>query len=357
MEIQEEDFLDNGSLSGEVQDELYEHYRFNGRQRPGAAADRQIPGTIHPKTPPANRVQNAIRAQNVLVNDAPVNPNYKVRPGDVIRVVMPTPVREDVLIPENIPLNIVYEDDDLLVVDKPAGMVVHPGHGNYTGTLVNALAYRFQQLPSTGGDGPSGAGPPDRQGYQRVAGGGQDGTCHEPTWPRQFFEHSISRRYKALVWGDFVEDEGTYRGNIGRNPSNRLQMAVFPDGEAGKPAVTHFRVVQRFGYVTLVECRLETGRTHQIRAHFSFHRHPLFSDARYGGDQILKGTISGAYKLFIRRTMEALPRQALHAELLGFVHPITGQYLEFTSPLPEDFRTALRLWEDYAKESMAARRY
>lgn len=355
MEIQEEDFLDNGSLSGEVQDELYEHHRFTAdKGQEPLRIDKFLVQFIQNAT--RNRVQNAIRAQNVLVNDAPVKPNYKVRPGDVIRVVMPTPVREEVLIPENIPLNIVYEDDDLLVVDKPAGMVVHPGHGNYTGTLVNALAYRFQQLPSTGAmDRPGLVHRIDKDTSGLLVVAKTELAMNHLA--RQFFGHSISRRYKALVWGDFVEDEGTYRGNIGRNPSNRLQMAVFPDGEAGKPAVTHFRVVQRFGYVTLVECRLETGRTHQIRAHFSFHRHPLFSDARYGGDHILKGTVSGAYKLFIRRTMEALPRQALHAELLGFVHPSTGQYLEFTSPLPEDFRTALHLWEDYAKESMAARRY
>ena len=242
----------------------------------------------------------------------------------------------------------------------PTGSSSFPPPERWTvwdGTLVNALTYHLRTLPMFR-EGDLRAGlvhriDKDTSGLLVVA----KTELAMNHLARQFFEHSISRRYKALVWGDFVEDEGTYRGNIGRNPSNRLQMAVFPDGEAGKPAVTHFRVVQRFGYVTLVECRLETGRTHQIRAHFSFHRHPLFSDARYGGDQILKGTISGAYKLFIRRTMEALPRQALHAELLGFVHPTTGQYLEFTSPLPEDFRTALRLWEDYAKESMAARRY
>ena len=267
MEIQEEDFLDNGSLSGEVQDELYEHYRFTAdKGQEPLRIDKFLVQFIQNAT--RNRVQNAIRAQNVLVNDAPVKPNYKVRPGDVIRVVMPTPVREDVLIPENIPLNIVYEDDDLLVVDKPAGMVVHPGHGNYTGTLVNALAYRFQQLPSTGAmDRPGLVHRIDKDTSGLLVVAKTELAMNHLA--RQFFEHSISRRYKALVWGDFVEDEGTYRGNIGRNPSNRLQMAVFPDGEAGKPAVTHFRVVQRFGYVTLVECRLETGRTHQIRAHFS----------------------------------------------------------------------------------------
>ena len=235
MEIQEEDFLDNGSLSGEVQDELYEHYRFTAdKGQEPLRIDKFLVQFIQNAT--RNRVQNAIRAQNVLVNDAPVKPNYKVRPGDVIRVVMPTPVREDVLIPENIPLNIVYEDDDLLVVDKPAGMVVHPGHGNYTGTLVNALAYRFQQLPSTGAmDRPGLVHRIDKDTSGLLVVAKTELAMNHLA--RQFFEHSISRRYKALVWGDFVEDEGTYRGNIGRNPSNRLQMAVFPDGEAGKPAI------------------------------------------------------------------------------------------------------------------------
>lgn len=334
-------------------DELYEHHRFTAdKGQEPLRIDKYLVNSIQNAT--RNRVQNAIRAQSVLVNDAPVKPNYKIRPGDVVRVVLPTPIRQDVLIPQDIPLNIVYEDDELIVVDKPAGMVVHPGHGNYTDTLVNALAYRFEHLPSAGAMQRPGLVhriDKDTSGLLVVAK-----TEYAMTHlARQFFDHSISRRYKALVWGDFLQDEGTYTGHIGRNPSNRLQMAVFPDGESGKPAVTHYRVVQRFGYVTLVECRLETGRTHQIRAHFTFNRHPLFSDARYGGDQILKGTISGAYKTFVRRAMEALPRQALHAELLGFVHPASGKYMEFTSPMPQDFRTALELWDEYSRESMSAR--
>ena len=340
-------------LQDESQDELYEHHRFvaDKGQEP-FRIDKYLVVKVQNAT--RNKVQNAIRAGSVLVNDAPVKPNYKIKPGDVIRVVLPTPVREGIIVPEDIPLKIVYEDDDLIVVDKTAGMVVHPGHGNYSGTLVNALAYHFDHFPT--------AGAMDRPGLVHRIDKDTSGllvvakTEYAMTHlARQFYDHSISRRYKALVWGDFNEDEGTYTGNIGRNPSNRLQMTVFPDGEAGKPAVTHYRVAQRFGYVTLVECRLETGRTHQIRAHFTFNRHPLFSDSRYGGDQILKGTISGAYKLFVRRAMEALPRQALHAELLGFVHPTTGKYLEFSSPMPEDFSSALALWEDYSHHSMSAR--
>ncbi len=341
-------------LQDESQDELYEHHRFvaDKGQEP-FRIDKYLVVKVQNAT--RNKVQNAIRAGSVLVNDAPVKPNYKIKPGDVIRVVLPTPVREGIIVPEDIPLKIVYEDDDLIVVDKAAGMVVHPGHGNYSGTLVNALAYHFDHFPT--------AGAMDRPGLVHRIDKDTSGllvvakTEYAMTHlARQFYDHSISRRYKALVWGDFNEDEGTYTGNIGRNPSNRLQMTVFPDGEAGKPAVTHYRVAQRFGYVTLVECRLETGRTHQIRAHFTFNRHPLFSDSRYGGDQILKGTISGAYKLFVRRAMEALPRQALHAELLGFIHPTTGKYLEFSSPMPEDFSSALALWEDYSHHSMSARK-
>ncbi len=358
MDIQqpeeEFDLTTADEFQDESQDELYEHHRFvaDKGQEP-FRIDKYLVVKVQNAT--RNKVQNAIRAGSVLVNDAPVKPNYKIKPGDVIRVVLPTPVREGIIVPENIPLNIVYEDDNLIVVDKAAGMVVHPGHGNYSGTLVNALAYHFDHFPT--------AGAMERPGLVHRIDKDTSGllvvakTEYAMTHlARQFYDHSISRRYKALVWGDFNEDEGTYTGNIGRNPSNRLQMTVFPEGEAGKPAVTHYRVAQRFGYVTLVECRLETGRTHQIRAHFTFNRHPLFSDSRYGGDQILKGTISGAYKLFVRHAMEALPRQALHAELLGFIHPTTGKYLEFSSPMPEDFSSALALWEDYSHHSMSARK-
>lgn len=354
MDIQQPEEEFELTAADELQDELYEHHRFvaDKGQEP-FRIDKYLVVKVQNAT--RNKVQNAIRAGSVLVNDAPVKPNYKIKPGDVIRVVLPTPVREGIIVPEDIPLKIVYEDDDLIVVDKAAGMVVHPGHGNYSGTLVNALAYHFDHFPT--------AGAMDRPGLVHRIDKDTSGllvvakTEYAMTHlARQFYDHSISRRYKALVWGDFNEDEGTYTGNIGRNPSNRLQMTVFPDGEAGKPAVTHYRVARRFGYVTLVECRLETGRTHQIRAHFTFNRHPLFSDSRYGGDQILKGTISGAYKLFVRRAMEALPRQALHAELLGFIHPTTGKYLEFSSPMPKDFSSALALWEDYSHHSMSARK-
>ncbi|MDD4820332.1 MAG: RluA family pseudouridine synthase [Flavobacteriales bacterium] len=348
-----DDVVQDGAQS-EGEDELYEHYRFvaDKGQEP-LRIDRYLVGFIQNAT--RNKVQNAIRSGSVLVGDVPVKPNYKVKPNDVIRVVLPTPVREGLIIPQDIPLDIVYEDADLIVVNKPAGMVVHPGHGNYSGTLVNALAYHFEHFPT--------AGAMERPGLVHRIDKDTSGllvvakTEYAMTHlARQFFDHSIKRRYKALVWGDFEENEGTYRGNIARNPADRMQMTVFPDGgEVGKPAVTHYRVVQRFGYVTLVECKLETGRTHQIRAHFTFNKHPLFSDERYGGHQILKGTTSGSYKLFIKNAMDTLPRQALHAEILGFVHPTTGEKMEFSTPMPYDMSTAISMWEQYAQESMKSR--
>lgn len=355
MALQQDEDTYEGEEYGRTdqEDELYEHYRFTAdKGQDPLRIDKYLVNFVQNAT--RNKVQNAIRSGSVLVNGQAVKPNYKVKPLDVIRVVLPTPVRTGEIISENIPLDIVYEDADLIVVDKPAGMVVHPGHGNYSGTLVNALAWRFDNFPTMGAM--------DRPGLVHRIDKDTSGllvvakTEYAMTHlARQFFDHTIKRRYKALVWGDFAEDEGTYTGNIGRNPADRMQMTVFPDGSDGKPAVTHYRVAQRFGYVTLVECRLETGRTHQIRAHFTFNKHPLFSDSRYGGHHILKGTTSGAYKLFIRNVMEALPRQGLHAEVLGFVHPSTGKYMEFSSPLPEDFSSAIDMWEEYSRKSMDAR--
>ena len=265
-----------------------------------------------------------------------------------ITVVMPYPKREVEIVPQNIPLDIPYEDDDLLIVDKPAGMVVHPGHGNWDGTLVNALTYHLRTLPMFR-EGDLRAGlvhriDKDTSGLLVVA---KNERAHARL-AKQFFDHTIVRRYYALVWGNPDADEGTIEGNIGRSPKDKLQMCVFADGEQGKHAVTHWRVVRRYGYVTLVECRLETGRTHQIRVHMAWKGFPLFNDARYGGARILKGTTFSKYRQFVENCFALLPRQALHARCLGFVHPSTGREVYFESELPADFRAVLDRWENYA---------
>ncbi len=302
-----------------------------------------------------NRIQAAADGGNVLVNGRPAKSSYKVKPLDRISIVMPYPRRELEIIPENIPLDILYEDDDVLVVDKEAGMVVHPGFGNYTGTLVNALTFHLQHLPMFR-EGDMRAGLVHRidkntSGLLVVA---KNERAHVDL-AKQFFDHTIYRRYVALVWGNIEEDEGTITGNIGRNPKDRLQMWVFADGSDGKHAVTHFRVLRRYGYVTLVECRLETGRTHQIRVHFAWQGHPLFNDERYGGDRILKGTTFMKYKQFIENCFRAMPRHALHARALGFVHPATRKEVMFDSELPDDFRALLSKWETYTAAASGGR--
>ena len=285
---------------------------------------------------------------NILVNGKAAKSSYKVKPLDRISIVMPYPRRELEIVAEDIPLDIVYEDDDLLMVDKAAGMVVHPGFGNYTGTLVNALTFHLQHLPMFS-QGDMRAGLVHRidkntSGLLVVA---KNERAHV-SLAKQFFDHTIYRRYVALVWGNIEQDEGTITGNIGRNPKDRLQMWVFADGSEGKHAVTHYRVLRRYGYVTLVECRLETGRTHQIRVHFSWQGHPLFNDERYGGDRILKGTTFLKYKQFIDNCFRTMPRHALHARSLGFVHPATHREVMFESQLPEDFRRLIDKWETYS---------
>lgn len=297
-----------------------------------------------------NRIQAAIDSGNVLVNDRPTKSSYKVKPLDRIRLVMPYPQREHSLVPQPIPLEIPYEDDDLLLVNKPAGMVVHPGVGNHDGTLVNALLYHLGGPDATAAD-ESRAGlvhriDKDTSGLLVIA---KNDEAHARL-AKQFFDHSIYRRYVALVWGDFAEDEGTITGHIGRSPRDRQKMYVFEDGSQGKHAVTHWRVLRRYGYVTLIECRLETGRTHQIRVHLSWQGHPLFNDARYGGDRILKGTTFAKYRQFIENCFELIPRQALHAKSLGFIHPTTGRELLFDSELPDDLRAVLAKWDSYAAE-------
>lgn len=294
-----------------------------------------------------NRIQAAADSGNILVNDRPAKSSYKVKPLDRIRIVMPYPRREVELRPEPIPLDIPYEDDDLLIVDKPAGLVVHPGVGNYTGTLVNALMYHLQGS-TIAGDGELRAGLVHRidkntSGLLVIA----KNELSHARLAKQFFDHTITRRYVALVWGNFDADEGTITGNIGRSPRDRQKMFVFADGSDGKHAVTHWRVLRRYGYVTLVECRLETGRTHQIRVHMAYAGHPLFNDERYGGDRILKGTTFAKYRQFIENCFAVMPRHALHARSLGFTHPATHREMLFESELPDDFRALLAKWESY----------
>lgn len=294
-----------------------------------------------------SRLQSAAEAGNILVNNVSVKPNYRVKPLDEIVVVMDYPKHELKIIPEEIPLNIVYEDEHLIVVNKPAGLVVHPGHGNYTGTLVNALAWYFRDLPLFNSEDPR----PglvhridkDTSGLLVVAKTEQA----RNKLALQFFEKTTERLYQALVWGNVKENEGTITGNIGRSLKNRQVFTVFPEGEFGKHAVTHYKVLKRIGYVSLVECRLETGRTHQIRVHMKHINHPLFNDANYGGDQILKGTTFTKYRQFIQNCFKILPRQALHAKTLGFLHPASGKMMQFDSNLPEDMATVIEKWENY----------
>ncbi|WP_343534054.1 RluA family pseudouridine synthase [Pedobacter sp.] len=293
-----------------------------------------------------NRIQNAIDAGNVLVNKQTIKASYKVKPLDEISIVYAQPPRDTEVYPENIPLDIVYEDDDLLVVNKPAGMVVHPGYNNYTGTLVNALAYHFDQLPTLpGNDGRPGLVhriDKDTSGLLLIS----KNEITMTKLAKQFFDHSITRKYIALAWGD-IENDGRIEGYIGRSLKNRIIQDVYDDEEKGKWSVTNYQVLERLNYVTLVSCQLETGRTHQIRAHMKHIGHPLFNDANYGGDKILKGTTFSKYKQFVTNCFDLMPRQALHAKTLGFIHPTTQQYMEFEAPLPADFDSVLTKWRNY----------
>ncbi|HVW12547.1 MAG TPA: RluA family pseudouridine synthase [Mucilaginibacter sp.] len=298
-----------------------------------------------------NRIQDAIEQGNVLVNNKTVKASYKVKPLDIISVVLPHPPRDTEVYPENIPINIVYEDDDVLVVNKEPGMVVHPGYNNYSGTLVNALVYHFQQLPTLpGNDGRPGLVhriDKDTSGLLLISKNERSMTY----LARQFFEHTITRKYIALVWGD-IETDGTVSGYIGRSVSDRRVMTVYDDPDKGKWSVTHYRVLERLTYVTLIECQLETGRTHQIRAHMKSIGHPLFSDAAYGGDKILKGTIFSKYRQFVENCFGIMPRQALHAQTLGFVHPSLKKYMYFEAPLPADFEAVVDKWRKYIQSDV-----
>ena len=330
-------------LEGEAP-QLYEHHRF--------VADKgQVPIRVDKfmceKLPHSsrNRIQKAADAGFVHVNDRPVKSNYKVRPGDVVTLMLDRPQYDTTIVPEDIPLDIVYEDDQVMVIDKPAGMVVHPGCGNFSGTLVNAIAWHLRDL--------KGYDPNDPEvGLVHRIDKDTTGLLVIAKTPEakshlglQFFNKTTHRSYIALVWGNLTEDTGRIEGNITRDPKDRLRMTVMPpDSEIGKPAVTHYRVVERLGYVTLVECVLETGRTHQIRAHMRHIGHPLFSDERYGGCEILRGERSSTYKAFINNCFKLCPRQALHAQTLGFVHPVTGKQMDFKSPMPSDLAALIDKW-------------
>ncbi|MAD96696.1 MAG: RNA pseudouridine synthase [Flavobacteriaceae bacterium] len=337
---------ENSRTSEFDSDDLYEHYRF-------IASDGQVPLRVDKflmnfiENATRNKIQQAAKAGNILVNEKVVKSNYKVKPKDVVRVVLAHPPHENLLVAEDIPLDIIYEDDDVIVVNKPAGMVVHPGHGNYTGTLVNGLIHHIENLPTNNNERPGLVHRIDKDtSGLLVIAKTEYAMAH---LSKQFFDRTTERLYYALVWGNIDEDSGTIEGHIGRHFKNRLQMDVFPDGEFGKPAITHYKVIERLTYVTLVQCKLETGRTHQIRAHFKHIGHTLFNDERYGGDQILKGTTFSKYKQFVDNCFKALPRQALHAKTLGFTHPTTGEFLQFNSEIPQDMQACLEKWRTYSK--------
>ncbi len=329
-------------------DDLYEHYRFevSASQSP-VRIDRYLTAKLEGVS--RNKVQNAVKAGNVVVNDKPVKVNYKVRPGDIIRLLLPYAPYRELLKPEPMDLDIVYEDNDVLVVNKPPGLVVHPAHGHYSGTLINGIIHHVENLPQSGDDVRPGLVhriDKDTSGLLVVA---KNETSMNKL-AKQFAEKTTERKYIALVWGDLEQDEGTIRGHVGRHPKNRIMMHVFPEGSQGKHAVTHYKVLERFHYVTLVEVTLETGRTHQIRVHFKHIGHPLFNDAVYGGDKILKGSTFAKYKQFVENTFKVLPRQALHAKTLGFTHPTTGLRMRFDSPVPNDIQAAIERWRRYVSQ-------
>lgn len=340
---------DNIEDIDDEEQQLYEHFR--------VVVDKgQDPVRIdkflfeHLQHSSRNRIQKAAEAGFIHVNDRPVKSNYKVRPDDVVTLMLDRPRHDTTIEPEDIPLDVVYEDDDVMVINKPAGLVVHPGVGNFHGTLVNAIAWHLRNLPSYDPNDPE-VGlvhriDKDTSGLLVIAKTAEAKT----NLGVQFFNKTTHRSYNALVWGNFVEDEGRIEGNIARDPKDRLRMAVFPpDSEIGKPAVTHYRVIERFGYVTLVECILETGRTHQIRAHMKHIGHPMFADERYGGMEIIRGNRSSTYKAFIQNCFKVCGRQALHARTLGFVHPKTRKQMDFTSELPEDLQKLIERWRVYMK--------
>jgi len=333
-----------------TQDGMFEHFRFaadKGQKK--IRVDKFLVDRIFDSS--RSRIQAAATVGCVRVDGVPVKSNYLVKPMQVVTIVMDRPRQSSEVVAEDIPINIVYEDDTLMVVNKPAGMVVHPGHGNYTGTLVNALAWYLKGDPNYDANDP-------RLGLVHRIDKDTSGLLVIAKTPeakanlgRQFFHKTTERKYEALVWGITKEDEIRIEGNIDRDPKDRLRMRVFPDGSQGKSAVTHCRTLARLGYVTWVECQLETGRTHQIRAHMRYIGHPIFNDARYGGSEILKGSTLGKYKQFVRNCFVVCPRQALHAKTLGFTHPVTNERMSFDSPLPEDFQNLVDKWTAYVEQN------
>jgi 23S rRNA pseudouridine1911/1915/1917 synthase len=325
---------------------LYEHYAFTADpgQEP-LRIDKFLMNRIENAT--RNKIQQAAKSGAIQVNANTETSNYKVKGGDTIKVLFSHPPHENLLIPEALPLEIVYEDEALIVVNKKAGMVVHPGHGNYQGTLVNGLLHHFEHLPLNANNRPGLVHRIDKDtsGLLVVA----KTETAMVNLAKQFHDKKSTREYIALVWGDFKDDQGTIEGHIGRDPKNRLQMTVFPDGSAGKEATTHYKVLERLGYVSLISCRLETGRTHQIRAHMKYLGHTLFSDTRYGGDSILKGTTFTKYRQFVQNCFQILPRQALHAKTLGFEHPTKKIWMDFDAVLPDDMSTVIDKWRAYAQ--------
>ena len=339
---------ENEIIPDDQDDELFEHHRIVADR--GQALIR-IDKFLMDRLPNVTRtkIQNGIHHEFVKVNEKTVKPNYKVRPNDVIIISLPTPPRDTDVVPENIPLNIVFEDEHLLVINKPAGMVVHPAYNNWSGTLVNALAYHFQNLPEMpGNDGRPGLVhriDKDTSGLL-VIGKSETVLTH---LAKQFFDHTIERTYWALVWGVPDPAQGTINVNVGRSLKDRRMTVAFPEGDFGRHAITHYNLLQDLRYVSLVECTLETGRTHQIRAHMKYIGHTLFNDAMYGGDQVLKGTVFSKYKQFVENCFKVIPRQALHAKTLGFVHPVTKESMRFDTELPQDFKDAIEKWEHYVK--------
>lgn len=332
----------------ELDDELFEHHRIVAD--PGQSLVR-VDKFLFDRLPNVTRtkIQNGIHEGFVKVNEKGIKPNYKVHPNDVIIVSFPEPPRDSDVKPENIPLNIVFEDDHILIVNKAAGMVVHPAFQNWTGTLVNALAYHFQNLPQMAGN----EGRPglvhridkDTSGLLVIA----KSEAAMTSLAKQFFDHSIERTYQAIVWGVPEPAEGTISVNVGRSLKDRRVTTAFPDGDFGRPAITHYKLLNDLRYVSLIECKLETGRTHQIRAHMKFLKHPIFNDETYGGNEVLKGTVFTKYKQFVDNCFKIIPRQALHAKTLGFIHPATKKFVKFDSGLPLDFKEVMEKWEHYVK--------
>jgi 23S rRNA pseudouridine1911/1915/1917 synthase len=339
-------------MQDSIDEELFEHHRVvaDKGQEP-LRVDKFLLNRLEATS--RNRIQQSAAAGFIQVNGKAVKSNYKVKAEDIVTVMFTNPKRELELIPQDLPIDIVYEDDELVVLNKEAGMVVHPGFGNYTGTLVNALAFHFKNLPNNGGDA-------SRPGLVHridknttglmVIAKNEESLTH---LSKQFFDRTIDRRYNALVWGEPKEEQGSIEGHIGRSLKNRKVMDVFPEGEFGKHAKTHYKIIEKLGYISLVECKLETGRTHQIRVHFQHIKHPLFNDFDYGGDQILKGTTFTKYKQFVDNCFKIIPRQALHAKSLEFIHPKTAKKMSFTSELPNDMQEVILKWRNYSNHKLA----